>query len=201
MEIGNHIESLKLLYNRIRDRIQQVSTSKRDKRAVIVSVVAMSVFIIFMIFQFFASGTERLTKKVDVLNSDLEKIENLRKQLEESNRLISQLTSSFKSGDDGEALISVVEDILVNEQIDRGSFSIKDSNTSAPAIDDLYNEKSIDVEIRKIPLNKIVDLLYKVQIRPSLLKVSNLRIRTRFDNPDLIDVNFRISSFEFKKVI
>lgn len=199
MEIGNHIESLKLFYNQVRDRIQQVSASKRDKRAVVISVVAISLFVIFIIFQFLASGTERLTKKVDALNSDLVKIKNLRKQLEESNRMIGQLTSSFKSGD--EALISVVEDILVNEQIDRGSFSIKDSNTSAPAIDDMYKEKSVDVEIRKIPLNKIVDFLYKVQVRPSLLKVSNLRIRTRFDNPDLIDVSFRISSFEFKKVI
>lgn len=199
MEIGNHIDSLKHFYHHIRERIQQVSASKRDKRVVIISVIAISVFVIFTIFQFLSSGTERLTKKVDALNSDLEKIENLRKQLEESNGLISQLTSSFKSGD--EALISVVEDILVNEQIDRGSFSIKDSNTSAPAIDDLYKEKSVDVEIRKIPLNKIVDLLYKVQVGRSLLKVSNLRIRTRFDNPDLIDVNFRISSFEFKKVI
>jgi general secretion pathway protein M len=199
MEIGNHIESFKLFYNQIRDRIQQVSTSKRDKRAVMFSVVAISVFIIFIIFQFLASGTERLTKKVDALNSDLEKIEKLRKQLDESNRLMTQLTSSFKSRD--EALISVVEDILVNEQIDRGSFSIKDSNTNAPAVEDLYKEKSVDVEIRKIPLKKIVDLLYKIQVRPSLLKASNLRIRTRFDNPDLIDVNFRISSFEFKKVI
>jgi len=199
MEIGNHLETLKLFYRQIRDRIQQVSASKRDKRAVIISVTAISAFIIFILFQFLSSGTERLTKKVDALNSVLGKIENLRMQLEESNRQISQLTSSFKSGD--EALISVVEDILVNEQIDRGSFSIKDSNTSAPAIDDLYKEKSVDVEIRKIPLNKIVDLLYKVQVGRSLLKVSNLRIRTRFDNPDLIDVNFRISSFEFKKVI
>jgi general secretion pathway protein M len=199
MEIGNHIESFKLIYNHIRERIQQASTSKREKRAVIVSAIAISVFIIFIIFQFLASGTERLTKKVDALNSDLVKVENLRKQLDESNRLISQLTGSFKSGD--EALISVVEEIVVNEQIDRGSFSIKDSNTSAPAAEDLYNEKSVDVEIRKIPLSKIVDLLYKIQVRPSLLKASNLRIRTRFDNPDLVDVNFRISSFEFKKVI
>jgi uncharacterized coiled-coil DUF342 family protein len=199
MEIGNHIDSLKVLYHRIRERIQQVSASKRDKRAVMISVIAVSVLIIFIIFQFLSTGTERLTKKVNALNSDLEKIENLRKQLEQSNRQISQLTSSYKSGD--EALISVVEDILVNEQIDRGSFSIKDSNTSSPATDDLYKEKSVDVEIRKIPLNKIVDLLYRVQVGQSLLKVSNLRIRTRFDAPDLIDINFRISSFEFKKVI
>jgi general secretion pathway protein M len=199
MEIGNHIDSLKLFYHHIRERIQQVSASKRDKRAVMISVIAISVFIIFIIFQFLSTGTDRLTKKVDALNSDLEKIENLKKRLEESNLRISRLTSSFKSGD--EALISVVEDILVNEQIDRGSFSITDSNTSAPATEDLYKEKSVDVEIRKIPLNKIVDLLYKVQVGQSLLKVSNLRIRTRFDNPDLIDVNFRISSFEFKKVI
>lgn len=199
MEVRNHVDSLKLLYHRIRERIQQVSASKRDKRAVIISAIAISVFIIFTIFQFLSTGTESLTKKVDALNSDLEKVKNLRERLEQSNRRISQLTSSYKSGD--EALISVVEDILVNEQIDRGSFSIKDSNTSAQVPDDLYDEKSVDVEIRKIPLNKIVDLLYKVQVGQSLLKVSNLRIRTRFDNPGLIDVNFRISSFEFKKVI
>lgn len=199
MEIGDHLERLKTFYNRIEDRIRQVSASKRDKRMVIVSVIVISLFVIFSVFQFLDTGTERLTKRVDNLNSNLEKIENLRNRLDEANRRISQITSSFESRD--EVLISVVEDMLVREQIDRGSFSIKDSNTSAPANEDLYSEKSVDVEIRKVPLNKIVDLLYRVQVRPSLLKVSNLRIRTRFDNPELIDVNFRISNFEFKKVI
>ncbi|MDA2920036.1 hypothetical protein MYX76_11195 [Desulfobacterota bacterium AH_259_B03_O07] len=199
MEIGPYIENIKGITNLIRDRIQRVSSSRRDKRAVVISAFALSILLLFLIFQFFSSGTEKLAKKANVLESDLNRIGTLRNELVDANKTISKITSSIKSGD--EALISVVEDILVRESISRGNFSIKDSNPRAPAVDDLYNEKSVDVEIKKIPLNKMVDLLYKIQIRPSFLKVSKLRIRTRFDEPDLMDVNFRISNFKFEKVI
>jgi len=199
VEIGPYVENIKGITNLIRDRIQRVSSSRRDKRALIISVFALSILLLFLIFQFFSSGTEKLAKKANVLESDLKRIGTLRNELLDANITISKITSSIKSGD--EALISVVENILVGGGISRGNFSIKDSNPRASAPDDLYNEKSVDVEIKKIPLNKIVDLLYKIQTRPSFLKVSKLRMRTRFDEPDLMDVNFRISSFKFKKVI
>jgi hypothetical protein len=90
-----------------------------------------------------------------------------------------------------------VEKILVDAQVDRSSFSIS-SRTDTSG--DLYDEKSIDVDIKKLPLNKAVDLLYKIQTNPNFLKVSKFRIRTRFDNPNLLDASFRVSTFKFKQV-
>ncbi|MFQ5788252.1 MAG: hypothetical protein ACE5H1_09760, partial [Thermodesulfobacteriota bacterium] len=97
MEIGSYIENIKGIKNLIRDRIQRLSSSKRDKRAVIISAFAFSILLLFLIFQFFSSGTEKLAKKANVLESDLKGIGALRDELVDANKTISKITSSIKS--------------------------------------------------------------------------------------------------------
>jgi hypothetical protein len=199
MEAGPFIENLRAIIDQIREKIQRIQSSKRDKRTIKASVAVLSIIILLLIFRFFISGAERLQKQANILETDYKKVSSLRKQFLEFKQIKTELTSTIKSGD--EALISLLEGILVDEQIDRGSFSIKDSNSRVTKDEDLFDEQNVDAEIRKIPLYKLVDLLYKINTNNSFLKVSKLRIRTRFDNPDLIDVNFRISRFKLKKVI
>lgn len=199
MEAGPFIENLRAIIDQIREKIQRIQSSKRDKRTIKASVAVLSIIILLLIFRFFISGAERLEKQANILETDYKKVTSLRKQFLEFKQIKTELTSTIKSGD--EALISLLEGILVDEQIDRGSFSIKDSNSRVTKDEDLFDEQNVDAEIRKIPLYKLVDLLYKINTNNSFLKVSKLRIRTRFDNPDLIDVNFRISRFKLKKVI
>jgi hypothetical protein len=199
MEAGPFIENLRAIIDQIREKIQRIQSSKRDKRTIKASVAVLSIIILLLIFRFFISGAERLQKQANILETDYKKVSSLRKQFLEFKQIKTELTSTIKSGD--EALISLLEGILVDEQIDRGSFSIKDSNSRVTKDEDLFDEQNVDAEIRKIPLYKLVDLLYEVNTNTSFLKVSKLRIRTRFDNPDLIDVNFRISRFKLKKVI
>lgn len=199
MEAGPFIENLRALIDQIREKILRIKSSKRDKRTIKASIAVLSIIILLLIFRFFISGAERLEKQSNILETDYKKVTSLRKQFLEFKQIKTELTSTIKSGD--EALISLLEGILVDEQIDRGSFSIKDSNSRVTKDEDLFDEQNVDAEIRKIPLYKLVDLLYKINTNTSFLKVSKLRIRTRFDNPDLIDVNFRISRFKLKKVI
>ena len=199
MEAGPFIENLRVLVDQFRERIQRIKSSKRDKRTIKVAIAVLSIIIVLLIFRFFISGAERLERQANVLEADYKKITSLRKRYKEFKQIKTELASTIKSGD--EALISLLEGILVDEQIERGSFSIKDSNSRVTRDEDLFDEQNVDAEIKKIPLYKLVDLLYKINTSNSSLRVSKLRIRTRFDNPDLIDVNFRISRFKLKKVI
>lgn len=199
MDFNVFIEEFKKFIGRIWQQTQKIQTSERDKKILLIGGIFFFVLVLFLIFQFFSSGSEKLVRKALSLDKKIVESESLKTEYEEINRRIGQLTRSIKTVD--EALISVVEKILVDENIQRSDFSIKDSNTRDTSGGDLYDEKSVYVEIKKIPLRQLVDLLYKIQTRPSFLKVSNLRIRTRFDSPDLMDISFRISTFEFKKEI
>jgi type II secretory pathway component PulM len=94
---------------------------------------------------------------------------------------------------------SVVEKILLNEKLDRTNFSIRDVNSRTNSNEDFYEEKSVDVELNKISLSNLVDILYKLQNKP-LLKVSNVSISTKLGKSDSINVKLRVSTYEFKQV-
>ena len=195
MDINNFFESIKNLSSQLSERVQRLLASERDRKAVLLGAGVLFILIIYIIFQFFSSGKARLEKKAIALEADLKRIQSLRQEYVESKRRLEEVTSKIKTED--VALISVVEKILVDAQVDRSSFSISSRTDSSG---DLYDEKSVDVDIKKIPLNKAVELLYKIQTNPNFLKVSKFRIRTRFDNPNLLDASFRVSTFKFKQV-
>lgn len=197
------MDELKQKINKIREYAENYISNKnlsdRDKRAVVIAGVALTAFLLFFVFSSFSTGSSKSKNQVNALREQLKEVKTLVKKYEYSKSTLQQITRSIRKED--EALISVVEKIMVDNQIDRNTFSIKDSNSSVGNSDSLYNERAVQVDINRIPLEKAIDILYDVQSRRSFLKVSNLRLKTRFDKSNLLDVSFRLSTFEFNKVI
>lgn len=194
MDSGALTGKLNILTNRIRDKIGAVLASDRDRKAAIFGGIGFLILVFYIVFQIFSSGAGNLEKKAQSAQEELSKIKSLKSEYIESKRKTDGLASSIKRGNLN--LLPAVEKILVDRQIDRGSFSI---NLRAPVTGDLYEETGVDVEIRGISLEKAVDVLYKIQSTPAFLKLSNLRLRTRFNDPSLMDVSFRISTFKFNQ--
>lgn len=197
--MNEFLEKLNKLKQTVREYISKKNLSERDRRAIIIASAAAAVFLVFLIFNGFSSGNSKNENRVIALRKQLEEIKTLRQEYEYSKKTLEDITKSIKRED--EALISVVEKIMVKNQIDRNTFSIKDSNTGSSDAEGLYNESAVQVDIKRIPLEKVIDVLYAFQNRESFLKVSNLILRTKFDKSNLLDVSFRLSTFEFNKVI
>ena len=122
----------------------------------------------------------------------------MRSEYEGSVEKITELSSKIKK--ENEPLISVVEQILLDENIDRKNFSIKDVNLRTVKSEDFFEEKSIDVELKDLSLKDLIDILYKLQNTPSFLKVSNLNISTKFNKSDSMTVKLRVSTYEFREL-
>ena len=56
-----------------------------------------------------------------------------------------------------------------------------------------YIEKELEVRIEKIELNRLVNLLYLIENNKRLLVVREFSMKSRFENPDLLDIRLRIS--------
>lgn len=195
-EINRLIEKIKKLFMGF---IEKQSLSERDKRAVKIAGAALGVFVAFLILKAVMGGGTNDQQKLTELKDRLHEVKQLRVEYDYANNLLRQLTSSIQKED--EALISVVEKILVDNQIDRKSFSIKDSNITTAGTDDLYEEKSVQVDIKRITIQKFIDVLYTIQNRKSFLKVSDLKLKSKFDKENQLDVSFRLSTFEFNQVL
>ena len=198
MDLNSAIESTRKVFNEVRDRFSRLSSSERDKRAIKIGGAGLCLLIVYIIFHTFSSGTQRLEKQVKQLETELGRIESLRSEYEGSKKRLTELSSKIKQ--EKEPLISVVEQILLDENIDRKNFSIEDVNLRTSEAEDFYEEKSIDVELKELSLKDLVDVLYKIQNTPSFLKVSNLNISTKSNKSDSMTVKLRVSTFEFKEL-
>lgn len=195
MKAGSLVERVKKVIGGLGERLSRHTSSDRDVRAIRVGAAGICLIVVYLIFHGITSGTGRLEKQVELLETELTRIENLRAEYEGSKERMAELSSRIK--EEREPLISVVEQILLDENIDRKNFSIKDVNLRASDSGDFYEEKSIDVELKDLSLKDLIDILYKIQNTKSFLKVSNLDISTKFNKSDSMTVKLRVSTFEF----
>lgn len=62
-------------------------------------------------------------------------------------------------------------------------------------IEGRMNEKSAEVMIEQVSLNELVNIFYKIENAPLLLKINNASINKSFASPELLDISMSISLF------
>ena len=197
MDIDRTKENIKVFIDQSREKLETLLSTDRDRRAALIGGVTIVLVVFYLIFHSFSSGTQALEKRSVQLEKELKEVKVLKAEYENSNKKIAELSSKIKK--ENEALISVVEKVLLDEKLDRNNFSIRDVNSRTNSDEDFYEEKSVDVELNKISLSNLVDILYKLQNKTSL-KVSNVSISTKVGKSDSMNVKLRVSTYDFKKV-
>ena len=179
------------------EKLEESLKSERERRAIIIGIGAIVALILFVSFNTFFRDSSKYQKQTQALEAELIRVKSLGEEYGLLKDRLRELTKAVKK--ENEALISVVEKVLIDNDIERTSFSIKDSKIVLPDSEDLYDESTVEVNVRKVPFNRVIDILYTIQNRDSFLKVSNLRLKTKFDKPELVDVSFKLSTFEFRQ--
>jgi len=181
----------------LQDKVNVSEITERDRYILFGCLGIFAAVLIYLTVFSFTSAVSSLEKKVLVLENDLQRVYELKTEYNISSKKLKVLVDLNPPQG---PLISTVEKLLLEENVDRKKFSIKDRNTRNKDTEEIYNEKSVDVTIKQIPLGKVIDVLYAFQSKTSYLKVKGLRVRTRFDSSNSVDLFFMVSTFEFKDV-
>ena len=89
---------------------------------------------------------------------------------------------------------TLAEKAGIKERID----NIKE-RPSTPS--DLFDEVSADVRMTRVTVPQLMDYLYSIEHHPNLfLKIKQMQIRRRFDNKQLMDVSFQVSTYRLQGV-
>lgn len=190
------LEKTEPLANRVRELVNRGEFSTRDVRALKIAAAALAVFILFSAYRAVFPGGSAVRSEVSQVRFQLNEMRSLKEEYRYSRDLLAKVSGSMK--EEREALISVVEKVIVRNGIDRRSFSIKGTNPSVRG-KGINRERAVLVKINKVPVPRVLNVLYTFQKSKTILKVSDLRIKTRFDNPNLSDVSFRLSTFSFSE--
>ena len=190
------LERTEPLARRVRELIDRGDFSARDVRALKIAAAALAIFILFSVYRSVFPGGSAVKSEVSQVRLQLNEMRSLKEEYRYSRDLLAGFSGSMK--EEREALISVAEKALVRNGIDRRSFSIKGTNPSVRGRG-INRERAVLIKINKVPIPRVLNVLYTFQKSKSILRVSDLRIKTRFDNPNLTDVSFRLSTFSFSE--
>jgi type II secretory pathway component PulM len=130
------------------------------------------------------------SENADTAEQQVELVRGLRARFDEVNGRLSTVEARIEGGPQGE-IFTTLEQMASQSVVKIDSMEPRTSPASAE-----YRETKVQVALKGVTLAQLVDLLKRIDNAPQMLSVKSLRIRTRPDKPDLLDVTFTVSSFE-----
>jgi type II secretory pathway component PulM len=114
----------------------------------------------------------------------------LREEYDEINRRLSAVEHRIQNGPRGN-IFTLLESLAT-----RSSVKVESMEPQTPLASDRYRETKVEVALKSVTLAQTVSYLHQIESSEQLLSVKSLRLRTRRDKPELLDVTFTVSTFE-----
>lgn len=129
-------------------------------------------------------------RRLEVAEQEYLAAQQLRTRYDEIQGRLSTVESQIQSGPRGE-IFTALEELARKSAVKVDSMEPRTS----PASEE-YRETKVQVALRSVTLAQVVNYLHRIESAPQLLSIKSLRVRTRQDKPELLDVTFTVSSFE-----
>ena len=126
----------------------------------------------------------------DAREQQVELVRALRARYDEVSGRLGDVEARIAGGKPGE-IFTTLEQLASQVLVKIDSMEPR----TAPASDE-YRETKVQVALKSVTLTQLVNLLSRIEGAQQMLSIKSLRIRTRADKPDLLDVTFTVSSFE-----
>lgn len=132
----------------------------------------------------------RRGQQLDTADQRLRVMERLRRDYDDVQARLADVERRIESGPQGN-LRTTLETLAR-----QASVKVESMEPQASPSHPKYRETKVDVGLSNVTLNQTVSYLHQIESAPQALSVKSLRIRTRAEQPDLLEVSFTVSSFE-----
>lgn len=154
-----------------------------------VGVLAAAMLMMAAVFQLLAVG-DRLDARRAAADQELQVMTRLRREFDDVSVRLRSVEDRIRTGQHGN-LRTTLESLA-----QRANVKVESMEPQASPTHDRYRETKVEVGLREVTLTQAVSYLGEIERTPQPLSVKALRIRTRQDKPEFLDVTFTVSSFE-----
>jgi len=163
----------------------------RERMRVLSAGVLMLITIAyFVVIVPVAAIGARASDRLDSAETDYEVMKRLRADYDDVKRRLNSVEGRIRRGSRSN-LRTVLESMAQKSQVTVESMEPQAAPTIPP-----YRETKVEVGLKGVTLPQTISYLHAIEASADLLTVKNLRIRSRSDKPQLLDVTFTVSSFE-----
>jgi general secretion pathway protein M len=168
------------------------AASPREKRLLTMAAGGAALFIALIFYASFAAAIGRAKAALDEKRLDFEKISRLAAGYGAQEQERQLLEARLRQSPPG--LMSFVDQIARQEGVEVGGMA--DRGVVAGGQAGRPKESSVEVNLGKVPLDKLVKLLQNVERSPGVVRVRRLRLHKSFDNKDMLDVSLSVSAWQ-----
>lgn len=129
-------------------------------------------------------------QQLETADQRLDVMERLRRDYDDVQARLADVERRIQTGPQGN-LRTTLETLAR-----QASVRVESMEPQASPSHPKYRETKVDVGLSKVTLDQTVTYLHQIETAPQALSVKSLRIRTRAEQPDLLEVSFTVSSFE-----
>ena len=173
----------------------KINLSQRDQRVLIAAGAFFALMILYLGVDSVLQGYDKLEGKIAKKRVEVEKITRLREQYMVAHKQLTDIKKKLDQMEKGFSVLSFIEDLANKEEIRENIGSMKPKKI--PLNDD-YDESIVELKMDNVSLSELIDFIYKIENSGHLLKVKRLRIKTRYDNRDLLNVTLQVTTYKRK---
>ena len=177
------------ILNRLRTQLQALTPRERILLGGVGLLAAVSL-LYFGLLGPVLSARRDAQGRVAAAEQELEAVRRLRAEYSNASAALTGVEQRIQQGPSSN-LLTTLETLARNSSV-----KIESMEPQAASSSDKYRETKVQLVLKGVTLSQTVSYLQQLETAPQPLSIKSLRLRTRTDNPELLDVTFTVSSFE-----
>ncbi len=137
------------------------------------------------------AASSRAQKRVEAAELELAAMIRLRREYESIHTRLTGVERRIRENQDKQNTLTLLETLASTSAVKIESMEERNSPDH-----ELYRETQVEVELKNVTLTQVVSFLHSIEASARQFSVKGLRVKTRPDQADLLDVRFTVSSFE-----
>lgn len=168
------------------------AATPRERRLLAMAAGGVALFIVFVFWASFSSAIRRAEGTLEEKQQDFEKIARLSSGYAVHEQERQMMEARLRQTPP--ALMSFVDATAKADGVDVGGMS--DRGAVAGGQNGRPRELSVEVNLSKVPLDKLLKLLFDLEHGPGIVKVRRLHVRKSVENKEMLDVSLSISAWQ-----
>ena len=168
------------------------AASPRERRLVAGAAGGALLFVLVVTYAAFSSAISRRTDALAEKKLNFEKIQVLARNYGQQEQERQLLEARLRQSPPG--LMGFVDATAKQEGLDIASMS--DRGVVSGGASGRPRESSVEVNLGKVPLDKLTKMLEAIERSPGVVRVRRLRVRKSQESKDTLDVSLSVSTWQ-----
>jgi len=178
------------LWARLLAAVDNLSPRERMLVSLVGGVLA-TMLLYFAVITPLLSIRDRASARVETAEQQIETMLRLRRDYDDFAGRLELVESRIRANRDSRNLLTLLETLASQSGVKIDSMQERQASDN-----ERFRETRVEVDLKNVTLTQTVKYLHNIELSDRQLSVKGLRVRTRPDQPELLDVNFNVSSFE-----